>query len=373
MPRRPARDACSWRRTRRVQGNVALITAITLVMLCGFAAIAVDVGNMYRVRSQARAALDAAALAGAGTLNGMTSGLALARTRAIEQGRLHRVHQTNLELLPSQIELGNWTAASGFQPAPSIDATNAVRIVHTTEPVTHLFGAVLGARSSTIGARAIAIGGGPMSTRCAFPLVVPDCAMNVATQGNLCSYCMQMQDANSDTAGWTAFGDDPVSPPNIRRAVAAACSTISSDGRCGPDCTNPLSQNASINLGNGNMMNTGPNNFCPLIQDILQRNGAPEPFRVTVPVIRTDPNATGCNPSFSGTGQVAGFAELTIFGASCGNNDTPVIAENPTPSLPCSPPSGNYLLATLQCGTRINAPAGDGAFWGVAGRPRLVE
>jgi hypothetical protein len=168
------------------------------------------------------------------------------------------------------------------------------------------------------------------------------------------------------------FGNGAVNPPNIRNNIATACATVTPEGVCGPQCANPLSQNQDIGLGNGNMMNTGNNNFCPLIQDILRRNGSPESFKVTVPVLRTGQTGT-CNPSFSGTGQVAGFAELTIFGARCSNGGVEVRAPNPSPAMACNPPSGKYLLATLDCHTRINSPAGGGPFWGITGRPRLVQ
>ena len=50
---------------RNQSGAVAIIVAITITMLIGFTAMAVDVGYMYEVRRQLQSAADAAALAGA--------------------------------------------------------------------------------------------------------------------------------------------------------------------------------------------------------------------------------------------------------------------------------------------------------------------
>lgn len=344
-------------------------------MLCGFAAISVDVGNMYRVRSQERAALDAAALAAAAALDGTTNGLGNARAAAIAQGRLHRVNRTNLELTAANITFGRWeTGATDIDTSVTDeDRINAVRVIYT-EPVNNPFGAVLGSRSSAIGARAIAIGGGPMNAPCAFPLVVPECAMDQATEGDSCGYLMQMQDNNSDTAGWTVFNNGPINGNTTADAVRAACATIDANGVCGPDCANRSSMDDPLSTNNGNFMNNSPNAVCNTISNILTRNGTPEAFTVTVPVMRTGPMQP-CNPQFRARpdAQVAGFAQMTVFGIRCGNSTAPVIAPN-NPNTPTTlPPSQSYILASLECRTRINAPAGGGSFWGLTGRPRLVQ
>lgn len=47
------------------RGSVAVITAVSLVSLLGFAALAIDIGNLLVARNELQNAADAAALAGA--------------------------------------------------------------------------------------------------------------------------------------------------------------------------------------------------------------------------------------------------------------------------------------------------------------------
>lgn len=364
-------------------GNVAILTALMLVMLFAFAALAVDVGDMYRVRGQTQSAVDAAALAGAMSLNGTTNGLAAARTHTTTFGGYHQVYTSKLQLSEQEIELGNWDRITGefTTSGVSTDDTNAVRVRHSTDEMKHPFAAVLGQGKSAVAASAVAVGGGPMSIPCAFPLVVPECALIPAIAGDKCGYCMKMQDNNSDTAGWTSWGAGrSVNGNGIFEAIASACTTgsdyapaVGSDGMCKSTCDNQPNLSTKIPVNNGNFMNTGgPKNFCELIQKILQRNGTAEAFTVSVPVMKTG-KATPCNPQFSGEVDVAGFAQLTIFGARCGNaSNAPEVKVADRVTGDCNPPSGKYLLADLHCNGRVNAPGG-GGFFGLQARPRLVK
>ncbi|WP_336649825.1 pilus assembly protein TadG-related protein [Kocuria rosea] len=56
-------DACAVHRENGERGAVAVLTALCLVVLLGFAAIAIDVGRMYEERAQLQSGADAAALA----------------------------------------------------------------------------------------------------------------------------------------------------------------------------------------------------------------------------------------------------------------------------------------------------------------------
>src|SRR4051794_9320078 len=72
-------------RTRR-RGGIVPILGVFRVSMCGFVALAVDVGMVAVARTQAQNAADSAALAGARTLDGSpTANLALA-TASAQQG-----------------------------------------------------------------------------------------------------------------------------------------------------------------------------------------------------------------------------------------------------------------------------------------------
>jgi Flp pilus assembly protein TadG len=65
---------------KKEEGNILVLTALALVVLLGFAALAIDVGVILTARTQLQDAVDAAALAGA---SGLLTSQTLATTRAI--------------------------------------------------------------------------------------------------------------------------------------------------------------------------------------------------------------------------------------------------------------------------------------------------
>src|SRR5947209_17569038 len=63
-----------WRTTQqRNRGSILPLVALALVGLCGFVALAVDVGMLLVARTQCQNAADAAAMAGARTIDGSPS------------------------------------------------------------------------------------------------------------------------------------------------------------------------------------------------------------------------------------------------------------------------------------------------------------
>jgi len=67
---------------RTENGFVLIVTCIALTVLLGFAALGVDVGRMYVIKSELQAFTDAAALSAALELDGSSSGIARAREAA---------------------------------------------------------------------------------------------------------------------------------------------------------------------------------------------------------------------------------------------------------------------------------------------------
>lgn len=63
--------------TRSQEGAVAIIVAILISVLLGFAALAIDVGYMYATRNELQNVADAAALAGAGKLGSIYSAMSI--------------------------------------------------------------------------------------------------------------------------------------------------------------------------------------------------------------------------------------------------------------------------------------------------------
>ena len=69
---------------RRQKGFVLIVTCIAVVILLAIAALGIDIGRMYVIKSELQAFADAAALSAAIELDGTSDGLARARTAAAQ-------------------------------------------------------------------------------------------------------------------------------------------------------------------------------------------------------------------------------------------------------------------------------------------------
>jgi Flp pilus assembly protein TadG len=370
------------------RGTAAVLVGLTFVVLLGFAALVLDVGALYRVRTELQSASDSAALAGVQELDRTAAGIDLARDRVKEYAALHQANGTPVVVADSDIIFGYWTTSSdAFTPLGSFPAdpaaVNAVQVrsrrdAAQGDAVMMSLAHFVGHTREDVSATAIAVGGGPAS-ECAFPIVVPDCSLDEPISSGLCDYCMVYQDNNSDNAGWTTFDEGSVGAPTIRDLIVSACYDGSGGvavdpvtGECAGGCVSTDSGD-EIKVNNGNLMNKGTNNFCPVIQDILLRGdptGTPQPFVVKVPVLESTSGT--CDASqFSGYKTISGYATMEIFGAKCGSVDPGVFA----PASPCPPPpsSDKYLVAALRCDLS-SEEIGGGGFFGIdALRVRLVR
>lgn len=151
--------------SRRPAAVLPLVT-ICLIGLFGFVALAIDIGMMAVARTQSQSAADAAALAGARTLNGRSG-----NNRVNAEAEAYEAAQAN-RILNSQITAAQVTSVrSGvyrynttsqrfvteFDSAPtSLEAYGAMQVSITTQQPTY-FGRVLGVNSMQVSARATAV------------------------------------------------------------------------------------------------------------------------------------------------------------------------------------------------------------------------
>ncbi|MFT3926085.1 MAG: Tad domain-containing protein [Myxococcales bacterium] len=380
---------------RRREGNVALVVAILLPTLMAFAALSVDAGSLYRVRTADQAAVDSAALAGAGGLNGRASGMTAATQRATDYGNRHKSYAGSVQLAGKDITLGSWNLTTRKFTATNDPAqANSVRVEYDVPAVATPFASVIGKGSQAVRNSAIAIGGGPMTTACAFPLVITDCALAAAATTANCDLCLRMATANDDNAGWTTFSSGGRGEAQITDAVQSACfngNAVAVDPNSfecrgpGAGC-NPTRTDQQIPVNGGNLMNTSKQGFCEKIYQVLMRNGTPQYFTVMAPVIRTGlaPGPNCGSFGINGNVPIAGHVKVDIYGISCGNgpNAQRAVAAPPfsSSSTTCAKPpsSGKFLLVSVHrkngvCDEKAeDAPAG-GGFFGTLARPRLVD
>ena len=145
---------CVWRlaaklkrRLAHERGSVAVVTAVMMVPMLGFAAFAVDMGNWYQARKAAQAAADAGALAGAQDLPNSSS-----------------TATTDATTYSNKNLAGRISAASVSVTTPYNSNSNQIKVTVTASNVPSIFGNLLGISSETITASAVAqgsSGGGP--------------------------------------------------------------------------------------------------------------------------------------------------------------------------------------------------------------------
>jgi hypothetical protein len=373
----------------RERGAVLVIVAVLIVALIGFAALVVDIGKLYKVRSELQNASDSAAHAGAVSLDRTAAGINAARDNAKAYALLHNANRSAVVLADEDILFGHWDEATRTFTSLGSDPTNpaivnAVRVIdrrqdQTQNPVLLDLAPLLGKTKADVHSDAIAVAGGPRG-ECGFPMVVPDCTLTDVLDDGTCDHCMTYQDNNTDNAGWTSFDTGSVGGPTISALITAACFDSAGNVAIDPntlECTgtcNDVVVGDEIKVQNGNLMNQGNNNFCTVIQTILTRGivgGPAQPFVVRAPVLESTPGSACDASQFSSFHTIAGFAAFEIFGAKCGNADPGVFAT----SSPCTPPSsGKYIVGALRCDLESVEGVAGSTYFGIRAKHiRLVE
>ena len=136
------------------RGAMLLLVAVTLIIFIVAMVFSIDVAYMQLVRSQLRAAADAAAKAGAQALSSEQSDQA-AITRAQEIAALNSVAGDPLLLAEEDIELGksvvqqdgSWTFVPGGQPYSAVRVTANRRASSPSGAVRLLVGGILGVQA----------------------------------------------------------------------------------------------------------------------------------------------------------------------------------------------------------------------------------
>lgn len=174
----------------RQRGSAAIWFALTLPVLLGFAALAVDLARLNLIKTELQNAADAAALGGAISLNDAGAepyNWAAASAKALEIARSNVANASQIQ--NADVETGYWNLQSSSWNAGSPGAGDvaAVRVtvrIDSTQnngPVNFLFARILGIdNNNNIRARAIAVrpavGGGTGM----FPFVIKKNIFNPA-------------------------------------------------------------------------------------------------------------------------------------------------------------------------------------------------
>jgi Flp pilus assembly protein TadG len=196
------------------RGAVAVVVALLMIPLLGFAAISLDVAGLYLKRQQLQTGADSAALAIAQQCNRASCTSASAATQA------QTYAQQNV--------------SSGSVTATVTSLTSSKVTVRTNTTQAHLFAPVLGIASTPVTASSTVGWGSPLSGTAVLPLAFSWCEWKAQTGGGLPSGTVARTIYLSKTSGTT----DCTGPSNLLvpggfgwlTTNASSCNTTSTIG-----------------------------------------------------------------------------------------------------------------------------------------------
>jgi Flp pilus assembly protein TadG len=246
------------RLVRDHKGATIVFVALAMVMLLGFAALAVDMGYLYVVRNELQNAADSGALAGAQVLYNDMGTSVNAGANAVAQTYVLQ-HQSEQAVATVQsIERGHWSFATRtFTPNDSLVAVplwdvtteeldadtnfiNAVRVVTRRKRDAggqlpeHFFARVFGAQRAEVRATAVGYIGfagklEPFSVD--QPIAICQQAIRDEAEAYTCGVGRMLnsgQNEGHQTAGWTNFSQpcETANTDSVRPFVCAAGNTM---------------------------------------------------------------------------------------------------------------------------------------------------
>jgi Flp pilus assembly protein TadG len=273
-------------RARSEDGAVLVLMTFILVVLLGFSALAIDVGNAYQQKRLAQSSADAAALAAAQELTNLSLPASVRATNAVSAAKNYA--QRNFATDPSAWSGCPDSSALAIVPdlsvnnnaCVSLDTTlTRVRVKLPPRTVVHAFAGVFNAPSMQVSASAAALVGSPAGDR-----ILPLGITTAAGTGNL---CIENSGNNTECSSRTAgnFGD--LKSPRLVRFITSNDQIalflnlavgidhplqryVSGAGVCDGDLVNPCSStNAGTSLV-ADHVNTGTgNNTNPVTEGIV--------------------------------------------------------------------------------------------------------
>lgn len=223
---------------REERGAVAVIVAILLVVLLGFAAIAVDVGMLYAEKAQLRNGADASALgiAQACASTPPTTDCASSLSNDSLAKELVDANALDGQSNPHSVDLN--------LDAQTVSVTaGALESGATTNSVSLFFANALGVAEAEVSATAHAAWGSPVKGPAPFPVVFSECELLDGSSMQL----VQFRKAGNNTSGCDSGPPGGFSNLNSVPGECEAMVTIA-DGATGSNVGNGVSSNCTALL-----------------------------------------------------------------------------------------------------------------------------
>ncbi len=307
------------RRWRR--GNAVLILLL-LGVLFGFTALVVDLGTVHLAKTQLQTGVDAAALAGAQSLDNTVTGVVEAPSMAIEIGARNAVLGTPIAVERTRVILGEWDPATRvFTPTTDAARTNAVEVSVTLARVdTPFAGLAFGIPFLQVEARSLAIRPRGPAARldCYLPVALAECTWEQMTLPGgtpLASYFFA--DDSNDNIGWAH-------PTNANAATLMREIAGLLDGTCA-DGMDPVAIGEPVELNNGVLTST-----VNTLGTTLQQSSDPWQIALWGPKPPRDPHSVLPEATYAATGVIQGPIAVFDHAESCDNvrfnQDPPIVA-----------------------------------------------
>jgi hypothetical protein len=370
----------------RERGAVAISTALLFTALFGFMALAFNVGLVMDSRTELQNGSDAAALAGARSLNGQSSGLTAARQSAYDYSIKHLAYDEKITIntASSDLVFGRWhmradeclfgtSGTDCFEPLVTTDPRKitAVKILNGRDGTgTHNalldlpFGEFIGATTASVRSSAVAVGGGPSTPDCALPLTIAECKIVDPTTNKL--NCgpqspLLFSNANADGIGFINL----YYPTDTQAPSGTFAADVITNKVCNPN---------HYEIGPAKVQNG--NDFSKVndaLRGVDNKGNSVGPCLIGKPMSWAVTDA-GCpnNPIFQGVQQVVGFVKATITTVTdnkgnaygCPGDTVSPVAGNPK----------NAIVVEIPCDVSDTGDYGGGRGYNTSNvRTRLVQ
>ena len=363
----------------REGGAIAVIAAILLMVVGAFLTLSLNIGHQVKARTELQAALDSAALAGAGQLTGTTAALGTAHTMAQQFAIRHDIDKGTVAVgsnganaAGGDIVVGYWnlTAKQFYSDGQSVTINgtnvslsqagtpqfyNAVKVVGGADGASShnpaldvYFGGFLtgGPTKMATSSTAIAVGGGACGEpACALPFAIPSCALQEEPGGG-CGSTLTFY-FNHGHGKDIAFAN--IANPNQHPNTPDMAAQIAAAPTCG---------NKPVTVGEGVTVSNG-DNFNQQIQAAFssptnQICTAPAPYTNCVHGVVSVVDISNCSAPMTGAKTVLGFVRVVILGTQI------------------TPGNSRSITMYVDC-TGTSTAAGGCVSFGYAGKPRLVQ
>jgi Flp pilus assembly protein TadG len=227
------------RKLKDERGVIAVLVAIMIVMLLGFAALVIDLGYFFVTGSELQNIADASALAGARELGAIYKSLpgaaqaayvcddgdpALIKGAAIDvASKNHAGGKDNIIVNDSDIIIGQW---DGSTFTPTLNQPDAVRVIARRDPsangpITTFFAKLMGIDTLDVSKDAIAALTGQGTSEPEEVEIPVGISSYFYLPGNFCNDYIKFSPTNDpdSCAGWNSFDEYPSNDPTIRSII----------------------------------------------------------------------------------------------------------------------------------------------------------